>query len=125
MCSRYNQTNHSYPRSTDPVSGQFLPITYIDGNTFSVQVLRNIPSTNTTTHAFVSANSNSVTRGVVRTGGVYNHNFVSATSNMLKKQDGTIKVHVGNGGTGQYAHTFVNATEGAIISGGGYVHLDL
>ena len=35
---------------------------------------------------------------------------------MLKKQDGTIKVHVGNGGTG--SAYICNGTEGAIISGG-------
>ena len=47
--------NHSYPRSSDPASGNWLDISNVTTNTFDVQVLENIPSTNTTTHTFVSA----------------------------------------------------------------------
>ena len=35
-----NATNHSYPRSTDPVSGMWIPISNVTQNTFDVQVLR-------------------------------------------------------------------------------------
>ena len=31
-------SNHTYPRSTDPVSGQWLPIISKDNNTFTVNV---------------------------------------------------------------------------------------
>ena len=54
--------NHSYPRATDPVSGKWIQTTYVDANSFSVQVLAKIPSTNTTTHTYVSAAANSVKR---------------------------------------------------------------
>ena len=53
-----NVTNHTYPRSTDPVSDKWLKIFNVQTNTFQVQVLDNIPSTNTTTHTFVSATTN-------------------------------------------------------------------
>ena len=56
-----NATNHSYPRSSDPVSGMWIPISNVTQNTFDVQVLASTPSTNTTPHAFVSAAANSVT----------------------------------------------------------------
>ena len=56
-----NATNHSYPRSTDPVSGMWIPISNVTQNTFDVQVLASTPSTNQTPHAFVSAAANSVT----------------------------------------------------------------
>ena len=56
-----NATQHSYPRSTDPVSGMWIPISNVTQNTFDVQVLADAPSTNTTPHVFVSADGNSVT----------------------------------------------------------------
>ena len=55
-----NQTNHTYPRSTDPVSGKWLKVSAVTTNTFTVQVLQNVPSTNTSTHAFVSAATNCI-----------------------------------------------------------------
>ena len=51
-------SNHTYPRSTDPVSGKWLRIRNVTTDTFKVRVLDFIPSTNTTTHTFVSATSN-------------------------------------------------------------------
>ena len=56
-----NATNHSYPRSSDPVSGMWIPISNVTQNTFDVQVLASTPSTNETPHVFVSAAANSVT----------------------------------------------------------------
>ena len=53
-----NATNHTYPRSTDPVSDKWLKIFNVQTNTFQVQVLDDIPSTNITTHTFVSATTN-------------------------------------------------------------------
>ena len=78
-----NATNHAYPRSTDPAYHQFLPVSNVTQNTFQVTVLAVTPSTNTTTHAFVSAVSDSITRGVVRSGGIYTHAFVSAVAGSL------------------------------------------
>ena len=47
--------NHSYPRTTDPISGKFVEIFDVTTDTFTIQCLETIPSTNTTTHTFVSA----------------------------------------------------------------------
>ena len=54
--------NHAYPRATDPISNKWIPVTKVDANTFTVQVLDTIPSTNTTLHTFVSAVANSITK---------------------------------------------------------------
>ena len=45
----------SYPRSSDPISGEYVPIFNVTTNTFDIQVLDVVPSTNTDTHSFVSA----------------------------------------------------------------------
>ena len=55
-----NASNHSYPRPTDPFSNQWIQISNKTDDTFEVQVLASQPSTNTTTHSFVSATSNGV-----------------------------------------------------------------
>ena len=55
-----NQSNHTYPRVTDPVSGKWLKVSAVTTNTFTVQVLQDIPSTNTSTHVFVSAATNCI-----------------------------------------------------------------
>ena len=47
-----------YPRATDPVSGRWLNIWNITRDTFDVQVLDTVPSTNTDPHSFVSAVAN-------------------------------------------------------------------
>ena len=57
-----NNTNHTYPRSTDAVSNKWIPISNVTTNTFDVQVLDNIPSTNVTAHTFVSATSGGVSK---------------------------------------------------------------
>ena len=85
-CSQDNNaTNHAYPRSTDPISNKYVKITVSDANTFSLQTLKNIPSTNTTTHTFVSAVANSVNRAVVKGGGNYTHTFKSAKTDSVHK----------------------------------------
>ena len=45
----------TYPRSTDPISGKFVEIFDVSNDTFTIQCLETIPSSNTTTHTFVSA----------------------------------------------------------------------
>ena len=56
-----DQTKHSYPRASDPYSDEWMTVKNVTKDTFDVQVLFNIPSSNTTTHAFVSARPQSIT----------------------------------------------------------------
>ena len=72
-----------YPRSSDPASGRWLSVSNVSTNTFDVQVLDVVPSTNTDTHSFVSAVSNSITRGILRTGGNHTHTFANARKNAV------------------------------------------
>ena len=51
---------HSYPRSTDPVSGRWLQIFNKTLNSFEVKVLDTVPSTNVTTHKVVAAAANAI-----------------------------------------------------------------
>ena len=60
-CTHGSGTKY-YPRSTDPISERWIPITYIDANSFSIQVLDSAPSTNTTTHTFVSWTASTLSR---------------------------------------------------------------
>ena len=56
-----NSSLHSYPRSTDPVSGKWLPIFNVSGgDQFDINVLETIPSSNTSIHQFVEGSSNGV-----------------------------------------------------------------
>ena len=97
-----NQTNHSYPRSTDPFYDTAINIESVTATTITIQVLSTVPSTNTTTHTFVSA-----TTGAVVSGGNYTHTFVSATSNALNQA----VVISGS----EYPHTFIRAANEAIV----------
>ena len=51
-----------YPRAGDPVSNKWIEIFNVTTNTFDVQVLDAIPSTNVDTHTFVSAVSGCVSK---------------------------------------------------------------
>ena len=137
-----NITNHSYPRSSDPSSGRWLKISNCNCDTFDVQVLKDIPSTNTTVHNFVSSTAANVTRSVITIGGEYNHTFHSAASNgvtvggnythtfasaknnSLHRQSGkiTVDVNIAPSSADLYDHTFVSALAGAVIGGGSYRH---
>ena len=56
VCEQDNfATTHTYPRASDPKSQKWLPISGVTTNTFEVQVLDTIPSTNTGIHTFVQA----------------------------------------------------------------------
>ena len=121
----FNTSYHDYPRATDPISGQWVKIYNVTTNTFDIQVLNSVPSTNTTDHTFISAVANSITRSTIKkqTGVItfntnnrdaaithqYAHSFVSASA--------TAVIAGGN-----YAHTFVQSTTGAVKTGGDYVH---
>ena len=93
-----NATNHTYPRSSDPVSGKWLTISGVTTNTFNVNVG---DSTNYSTHAFVSATANGIKRAVIHAGGDYAHTFQSASSNAVSY-------------TPDSTHTFVSAKGGAV-----------
>ena len=54
----------SYPRSTDYASDRWLQVFDVTTNTFTVQVLDTIPSTNVDPHTFVSAVSNGIKKAV-------------------------------------------------------------
>ena len=62
--------NKTYPRSTDPISGKWVRVynTQTNNNKFDIQVLDNTPSTDTSTHTWVSADPN----GIVKRGDVFN-----------------------------------------------------
>ena len=77
------QVNKSYPRSTDPASNSFMPITVVDQDNISVQVLASAPSTNTDAHTFISAEAHCVTKASVITGGNYSHTFISSNNNSI------------------------------------------
>ena len=47
-------------RAPDPVSGKWIPVTVVDNDNFTVQVLANVPSTNTTDHRFVRSDANCI-----------------------------------------------------------------
>ena len=72
-----NVSDHTYPRSTDPASNSWLPILNVTNNTFDVQVLAEIPSTNVTAHTFKSATSNGITKA---------NDYVMITENALSLQ---------------------------------------
>ena len=105
----------------DWAHNNYIPISDVTTNTFSVQLLQKIPSTNTTTHVFQSALANSIHRGVIQ------------------KQNGWITMNVGTSSNtswhgfksadsgalisgGYYAHSFVSASTGAVHTGGDYTH---
>ena len=92
-----NATNHTYPRQTDPIRGEWVAVTVVDSDTFTIDIG---VSSDTSTHA-----------------------FVSATAGALIKQTGTVTVNVGvSSQADQYAHTFVSAASNAVVTGGNYVH---
>ena len=78
-------TEHAYPRPSDPISNEWTQVTVADANNFTVQVLADVPSTNTTDHEFVSGVANSIKRAVVVGGGNYTHTFKSAKSDSVHK----------------------------------------
>lgn len=92
-----NATNHTYPRQTDPIRGEWVAVTVVDSDTFTIDIGK---SSDTSTHA-----------------------FVSATTGALIKQTGTVTINVGvSAQADQYAHTFVSAAANAVVTGGNYLH---
>ena len=52
-----------YPRPSDPISGRFIQVTNVDAKSFEVQILDQVPSTNTGIHTFQYAHPNSIIIG--------------------------------------------------------------
>ena len=50
----------AYPRSTDAISGKWIQVSNVATDTFDIQVLDTIPSTNTNAHTFVSSVTNAI-----------------------------------------------------------------
>ena len=50
-----HETEHPYPRSSDPISDTWIGITTISDDKFQIQVLNSAPSSNTTAHIFVKS----------------------------------------------------------------------
>ena len=76
-------TEHAYPRHGDNASNKWLTIDNVTPNTFRVQVLDKIPSTNTSAHTFKRAKVGAVKRGSIRGGGSFSHSFQSFANNGL------------------------------------------
>ena len=121
--------NHSYPRVTDPISGQWIAVTAVSGDTFSFKCLDITPSTNTTTHTFVSATTGGIIKKdpdsnawravqivdkdtvnvcVATASNETTHRFVSSTADNITQKDSTITFNVGV--TNQTNYTPNNAT---------------
>ena len=115
-----NQTNHTYPRATDPAANSWLEISDVTANTFKVQVLLStgIPSTNTTPHTYVSSATNNITWKKDRA--------YDVPLEVKAVGQTTITVNVLASGripsTNVTTHTFVNAATNAISAGGNYTH---
>ena len=92
MTCTHGSGQKTYPRISDPVSGKWIPISNVTQDTFDVQVLDSIPSTNTTTHAFISAQTNCIERAVISTGGNYAHTFVDALAGGIEKATQLVKL---------------------------------
>ena len=90
-----NATNHTYPRQTDPIRGEWVEVTIVDSDTFTIDVGT---SSDTSTHS-----------------------FVSATAGAIIKQTGTVTINVGTS-SDTSTHTFVSAAANAVVTGGNYTH---
>ena len=102
-CGKDNHTTeHKYPRPSDPISGKWVQISNVTGgDTFEINVLNVVPSTNTSEHLFVSANPNGIKRS---------RNTISIANNAL-----TFTCSKDNHNT---QHTYPRPTDPHIVGGG-------
>ena len=107
----------TYPRSTDPLSGRNIPVFNVTGNTFDIQTLDVVPSTNTTTHTFVSATSTAVKKK--KDAKIYAEavRIESVTATTI-----TVQTLENTPSTNTDVHTFISAATNAVVSGGNYTH---
>ncbi len=89
-CTYGGGGSDSYPRSTDPAADTWLPISNVTTNTFDVNVGSAGPASSDT-HTFKSATAG-ITRSVVIAGGDYDHEFVSAVTNGMKRTTESITI---------------------------------
>ena len=96
-----NNSQHTYPRSTDPASGRWLRITAVTTDTFTVNI------------------------GDAGTARQYDHTFVSAAANAITYRDGTITINLPST-TDVSDHIFIRdeliGGNGAVVAGGNYAH---
>ena len=59
-----NTVNKTYPRSTDPISGHWIKVSNTTTDTFDIQSLHAIPSTNISPHTFITAAAGGITHKV-------------------------------------------------------------
>ena len=59
-----NTVNKTYPRSSDPISGHWIPVSNTTTDTFDIQCLHDIPSTNLSPHTFITAAAGGITHKV-------------------------------------------------------------
>ncbi len=105
----------------DKASGTFLPVSNVTKNTFEVNVLNVVPSTNTTTHTFVSAEQNSITIAPFEK---KRDPFFDTALKVISTTGTTISVDVltTTQSTNTYAHNYVSALADSVITGGNYTH---
>ena len=81
-----DNTIHTYPRATDPSYNSYNAITAVTADTITINVLSSAPSTNTSTHTFVSADVGALqVGGIIRTPSVGRCEDIRATVNSLFK----------------------------------------
>ena len=122
MCIRdstctHGSGNKTYPRSTDPLSGRNIPVFNVTANTFDIQTLDVVPSTNTTTHSFVSATATAVLKK--KDAKIYDEavRIESVTPTTI-----TVQTLENTPSTNTDVHTFISAATNAVVSGGNYTH---
>ena len=101
-------TEHAYPRHGDPASNRWLTITRIDDNRFTVKVLDETPSTNTSAHTFKYAKAGAMKRGSIRAGGSFTHTFTTfASGGVSHKRDRAYdhSIEIKKVGHGEYTAT--------------------
>ena len=59
-CTHGGGGTTAYPRSTDPISDKWVPIFDVTANTFTIQVLDTVPSTNTTAHTWQASATDAI-----------------------------------------------------------------
>ena len=59
-----NTVNKTYPRSSDPISGHWIKVSNTTTDTFDIQSLHAIPSTNISPHTFITAAAGGITHKV-------------------------------------------------------------
>ena len=111
----------TYPRSTDPISGKFIAVSNVTFNTFEVQVLDTIPSTNVTVHTFITSDEDAITIAPFEK---KRDPFYDTALEVIATTATTISVQVLTDipSTNTDTHTFVSALADSVITGGNYAH---